>query len=402
MNMNSEKIIISGTGCALVDFLYNNISFSSPAFEKYRSKKDGDGGLSPGRLVFTEELEKYTGYDYNTILKEVTGGKTEDAFNVGGPSLVSLIHASQMLGTDEFEVRFFGTAGRDETGKKIFSLVKKTPLNIKNYLTVSDKASPFTDVLSDPQYDNGHGERTFVNNIGAAWDYLPEYLDGDFYNSHIVSFGGTALVPRIHDAMTAVLKKAKGNGCITVVNTVFDFRNEKKDPGHPWPLGKSKESFGLIDLLIMDRDESFKISGQSTIEKASAFYINSGVSAFIITNGANDLYAWSGGSFFRRTELLQFPVSARVTDNLRTNPDLKGDTTGCGDNFAGGFIASIALQRKNRKRGLFDFEEAVSWGVTSGGFSLYTLGGTYIEKLPGDKLKMVKELQEDYIKQIKK
>jgi len=400
--MNSEKIIISGTGCALADFLFNNVSFNSSAFEKYRSKKDGDGGLSPGRLVFTEELEKFTGCDYDKILKDVTAGKAEDGFNVGGPSLVSLIHASQMLGTDEFEVRFFGTAGKDETGKKIFSIVKKTPLNIKNYLTVSDKASPFTDVLSDPQFDNGHGERTFVNNIGAAWDYLPEYLDGDFYNTHIACFGGTALVPRIHDALTTVLKKAKVSGCITVVNTVFDFRNEKNDPRHPWPLGKSNESFGLIDLLIMDRDESLKISGMSTIEKASAFYSKSGVSAFIITNGANDLYAWSGGSFFRRTELLQFPVSARVTTDLRTNPDLKGDTTGCGDNFAGGIIASMALQLKNKKRGSFDLEEAVSWGVASGGFSCYTLGGTYIEKSPGEKLKLVRALQTEYLKQIKK
>jgi len=32
--------------------------------------------------------------------------------------------------------------------------------------------------------------------FGAAWDYLPERLDGDFFSSDIVVFGGTALVPQ--------------------------------------------------------------------------------------------------------------------------------------------------------------------------------------------------------------
>jgi sugar/nucleoside kinase (ribokinase family) len=400
--MDAKNIIISGTGCALADFLYTNVSFTSSAFKKYRSKKDGDGGLSPGRLVFMEELEKFTGCDYKSILKEITGDKAPDGFNIGGPSLVALIHASQMLDRSAFTVCYFGTAGNDDTEKKIFSIAKKTPLNIDNYLTKKGKASPFTDVLSDPQYDNGHGERTFVNNIGAAWEYRPEFLTSDFYDSDIVCFGGTALVPRIHDDLTSVLKKSKSNGCITVVNTVFDFRNEKMNPGRPWPLGKSIESFGLIDVLIMDRDEALKICGQSTIEEAASYYAGSGVSAFIITNGANNLYAWSGGSFFMETGLLQYPVSEKVTTDLRTNPNLKGDTTGCGDNFAGGIIASIAMQLKNKKRGRFDLEEAVSWGVASGGFSCYTLGGTYIEKTPGEKLNLVSRLQQEYLKQIKK
>ena len=57
--MNNKKIIISGAGCALADFLYTDISFNSPGFKKYLSKNPGDGGLSPGKLVFNEELEKF-------------------------------------------------------------------------------------------------------------------------------------------------------------------------------------------------------------------------------------------------------------------------------------------------------------------------------------------------------
>jgi len=400
--MHKGKIIISGTGCALADFLYANVSFSSDTFKKYLSRKSGDGGLSPGRLVFTEELEKYSGCDYKTILGEITGGKGPDGFNIGGPSLVSLIHTSQMLDPASFTVRFFGTAGRDDTGRKILSQAGKTPLNIENYLTTGTKASPFTDVLSDPLYNNGHGERTFVNNIGAAWDYQPELLEKDFYDSDIVCFGGTALVPMIHDNLTSILGKAKKRGCITVVNTVFDFRNEKDDPGAPWPLGESKESLALIDILIMDREESFKISGQSTLEDAAACFVASGVSSFIITDGANDLYAWSSGAFFGKTGLMQFPVSSKVTTDLSTNPELRGDTTGCGDNFAGGVIASVAMQMKDKKVAQPDLFEALSWGVASGGFCCYSLGGTYMEKSSGEKLKLVLELQKDYLRQIRR
>ena len=52
--MGTRKITISGTGCALADYLFTNVSFHTDAFQKYQSKMPGDGGLSPGKLVFAE------------------------------------------------------------------------------------------------------------------------------------------------------------------------------------------------------------------------------------------------------------------------------------------------------------------------------------------------------------
>jgi sugar/nucleoside kinase (ribokinase family) len=398
--MNSEKIVISGTGCALADFLYNKISFESPGFRQYMSYQPGDGGLSPGKLVFTEELEKFSGDPYSRILSAITGGREPDAFNVGGPSLVSLIHASQMLGKNKYEVKFFGMAGKDHTADRIFEMVRKTPLNMDNYHTTGKLTSPFTDVFSDPSYDNGHGERTFVNNIGAAWECLPELLTDEFYNSRIVCFGGTAIVPNIHDNLTPILSKAKSRGCLTVVNTVFDFRNEKNNPGKPWPLGDSNESFSLIDVLIMDSEEAKKISGQPTIEMAAGFFASSGVSSFVITNGVYPVFGWSGGNLFEKTGIIHLPVSGKVTEELKARPELRGDTTGCGDNFTGGVIASLAWQLGESETGHFDLVEAISWGIASGGFTCYTIGGTFLEKYDGEKREKVSELQKEYIKQI--
>jgi sugar/nucleoside kinase (ribokinase family) len=396
--VNSNKIIISGTGCALADVIYNRVSFASPGFQKYISKHPGDGGLSPGKLVFTEELEKFSGRTYPEILNEIVGTRPPDKMNVGGPSLVSMIHAVQMLEGENVEVKFFGMCGNDEYTEQVFRMIQQTPLNINNYMRSEHKPTPTTDVFSDPDFDNGHGERTFVNNIGAAWDFTPELLDNEFFEADIQCFGGTALVPHLHDNLTSILKRSKQKDCITVVNTVFDFRNQKNNPGKPWPLVDSFNDYGLIDVLIMDCEEAQKISGTSAIEDAARFFASTPVSSFIITNGANDVFACSGGGLFEKTEIMKFPVSKMISHAIKTNPELRGDTTGCGDNFAGGIIASLANQLKNIEKGAFNLNEAVLWGISSGGFCCFTVGGTYLESFPGEKRQRIQAIQEDYKK----
>jgi sugar/nucleoside kinase (ribokinase family) len=398
--MGSKKIIISGIGCSLADYLYTGISFSSAGFLKFHSLKTGDGGLSPGNLVFTEELESFAGKSYPGIVGEILGSQKPDAFNVGGPSIVAMIHAGQILDRSGYDVRFYGMSGQDETAGRIRSMLSRTPVDITNYLSTGLHATPFTDVFSDPDHDNGHGERTFVNNIGAAWDYLPEMIDADFFESDIVCFGGTGLVPVIHDNLSVLLDRAKLKQCFTVVNTVFDFRNEKKNPGKPWPLVSNPVDYRLIDLLIMDLTEALKISGTTTVEEAVTDFTNSGVGSFIITNGAQEVVAWSDGSLFEEQGLFRLPVSKAVTDELRSNPERRGDTTGCGDNFTGGVISSVAMQKAENPDKKYRLTEAVTWGIASGGFCCFTIGGTYLENGSGEKRKAVEHLREQYLKQI--
>jgi sugar/nucleoside kinase (ribokinase family) len=397
---SSNKIIISGTGCALADLIYNQVSFSNPGFLKYLSKQTGDGGLSPGKLVFTEELEKFSGKPYPEILNEIVGNRPPDKMNVGGPSLVSMIHVAQMLDKENFAVKVYAMGGNDEHTDQIFRMLSQTPLETSNYSRSDHMPTPTTDVFSDPDFDNGHGERTFVNNIGAAWDFTPELLAGEFFDSHIQCFGGTALVPNLHDNLTGLLKRSKQTDCITLVNTVFDFRNQKSNPGKPWPLLDSFDDYELIDVLIMDCEEAMKISGTTDIEEAARFFASTPVSSFIITNGANLLHAKSNGALFEKTELLQFPVSKMIAREIAANPELRGDTTGCGDNFVGGIITSLALQLKNTAKATFNLTEAVSLGISSGGFCCFTIGGTYLEPFQGEKKQRIQAIQEDYKKQL--
>lgn len=396
--MTDRQITISGTGSALMDYLYGQVDFNSQAFRKYLSRKSGDGGLHPGRLVFVTDLERFAGKSIDAILPELVS-TAPDTSNIGGPAVVSLIHAAQMLNSSNFEVRFYGAAGDDKTGKDLMQNIKQTPLKLSKYRVFAGTHTPFTNVLSDPNYHEGAGERTFINNIGAAWKFTPKSLDNDFFNSDIITFGGTALVPHLHDNLTELLQKGKKNGGITVVNTVYDFRNEQKHPGEPWPLGEHKHSLPAIDLLLMDEEEALKISGKADIDAAIGYFRDHGTHAFIITRGSKEVIVYSDGELFTSAGLYYLPVSERVVREMQENPENKGDTTGCGDNFAGGAIASLARQMaKDSEK--FSLKEIAAWGVASGGFACFYFGGTYLENSAGEKYHRISPYVSDYKNQI--
>jgi sugar/nucleoside kinase (ribokinase family) len=302
-----------------------------------------------------------------------------------------------MLENDAYTVRFYGGRGKDEAGNYLQAALEKTPVNIDNYRIV-EGTTPFTIVLSDPNYHEGAGERIFINSLGAAKNYGPEYLDTQFFSSAIVAFGGTALVPPLHDNLTELLAEAKKEGCMTVVNTVYDFKNQKANPDQKWPLGKSDESYRHIDLLIADFEEALRLSGKNSLKEAMGFFRETGTGAVIVTNGAKDVMLYAGKtSIFDETELMEMPVSAAVTEELKKGSS--GDTTGCGDNFAGGVMASMAMQlQQNRKK--IDLKEACIWGIVSGGFSCFYMGGTYHEKEPGEKRQRLMPYYQAYLKQI--
>ena len=393
-----EKIIVSGVGCSLVDRLFNNISFNSEEFSGYLSNENGDGGLVPGQLVFVEEFEKYANEGHQTILKKITNNRTHDKINIGGPSIVSIIHAAQLSFDNNSEFRFYGGRGDDAEGEFIIDLLKGTSVNADNYI-VAEGETPSTLVLSDPTYDNNSGERIFINSIGAAWNYSPDYLDDGFFESDIVVFGGTALVPVIHDNLTELLEKAKSKGCKTIVNTVYDFRNEKANPNKKWPLGKTDESYKNIDLLITDLEEALRLSGTSDVDAAIDFFRSNGTGALIITSGADNIRLFAQGNLFEKTDYTEMPISKAVSEDLKKGKGNNGDTTGCGDNFVGGVIASVVEQMQNPKAEL-DLKEAAMCGIVSGGTTTFYMGGMYQEKKTGEKREMIAPYFELYKKQI--
>ncbi len=398
---------IAGTGCALMDRLFVGVDFGGAAFGRYRSRIQGDGGLSPGKLVFVSDVEAFAGESFADMLGRLAPDRDACTENIGGPSIVAMIHAAQMLeGDRRFTVSFHGLRGDDGTGERLAALLSGLPPDCAAYRPAPG-ATPSTYVLSDPGWDGGQGERCFVNELGVAAEYTMERLIAPvpggtaFLDADIVAFGGTALVPALHDSLGTLLPVARDRGCLTVVNTVFDFRNERRDPSSPWPLGApgdSERSYRACDLLVMDRDEAMRLSGRSGMADAADFFMQSGAGAFVITQGPGDVVAWArGAGRFAPLGLRSMPVPARAEAGLRDGTGTRGDTTGCGDAFAGGVVAALAVQMETGKDGSLDLADAVSWGIAAGTATLGILGGTWYEKWPGEKRAVVESCRMDHL-----
>jgi sugar/nucleoside kinase (ribokinase family) len=376
--MEKHKLTIHAAGCCLVDYLYTGMDFSGSKFTSYA----GMGGIAPGKLVFSEDVAQATGVAFTKIEQDLLEGKAPDAVNLGGPAVVALLNMAQLLSEREEDVKtaFWGVIGGYQAGKQLQSFLSRSPITEVHMKPVS-LATPNTVVLSDPNY-NTHGERAFINTIGAAAELQSSDIPEEFFDADIVLFGGTALVPGLHDSLTTLLKTAKKRGCFTVVGTVYDFRNEKLYPDQPWPLGEG-ESYQNIDLLLADDEEARRLTGTRTLKEAADALIRRGVTAFIITKGAKSVFAYAGGTKWKPfTGTLE--VCNAITVECTAHPERRGDTTGCGDNYAGGVTADIACQLQ--EGGTLDIVRAHMVGSVSGGYACFYAGGAYFEEHHGEKL----------------
>lgn len=389
---------INGLGCSLVDNLYSPVDFKSEAYNKWSLENNKGTGIITGGLVFGEDLEKSSGKRYKDILAEITGKKLVPKKNVGGPAIVALINIAQIMGKD-YLIGFFGARADDENGGYIADKLSSFGVNLSGYVVV-DGQTPFTDVLSDPSYNYNNGERSFINYIGAAAKLSGYNLNNSFFDADVLIYGGTALTPGLHDDLSLLLKKGKEAGCLNFVNTVYDFRNQNLNPDKPWPLVDDGIDYQRIDLLIADNEEAQRISGMDSKEDAIAFFAEKGVHSVIITHGAEDLISYSDGTFFLEKGIISLPVSMSAGNQMRAlSLDSGADTTGCGDNFAGGVYASTALQLQDFGHKKPSLKQAAAWGIVSGGFAGLYQGGVYYEKKQGEKLKKLEILFEEYIHQ---
>ncbi len=352
------------------------------------------------RLVFAEELERFAGKPFAAVLEDLAGGAAPSRVNLGGPAVVALINAAQLLEGSGVLARFQGARGDDETGRLMTEYLSRTPVDA-SACRVLPGATPFTFVFSDPAEAGGRGERMFVNAIGAAARFEPSEVDPRLFSADVALFGGTAIVPPLHRGLGSLLRKVRGRGGITVVGTVFDFLNEKANPGKRWPLGEDDETFRAIDLLVTDREEALRTSGTSNVPQAVRFFREMGAGAVVVTQGADPVCLWSGGGLFAPQSLETLPACETIDRELAEDPSRRGDTTGCGDNFVGGLLASIARQLAGgAKRGTLDFAEACAWAVASGGFACFYLGGTYFESSTGEKRARIEPYYRAYLRQI--
>lgn len=387
---------VSALGCCLIDYLYGDGSFSHQVFKAFSSTRADDGGLRSGGLVFAEDLETHTGLSFDQILAELLREGAQPTVNIGGPAIISLIHIAQILADRGHQYEFLGSAGTDQQYDLLTEYIRQTSIDAT--FTRSEKLhTPSTYVFNDSSAQNGKGERSFVNLLGSALAFTEEDVDKKFYTTDLLILGGTALVPNLHKDLDVVLKKAKEGGAITVVGTIFDFLNEKRNPDGRWPF----YGYQWVDLLVCDALEALRMSGCATLDAAARWLSTSGVGALIITHGANEILAWSNQeSIFGFNELTHYPVCSYVDDLIASDPSLRGDTTGCGDNFLGGVVASILMQLEDRERTSLDLSNTILWGGASGGMTLMQEGGMFHQEYAGQKMEKLLPIVDHYRSQL--
>lgn len=387
---------LEGTGCCLMDLLHTHVDFGSEAFRRVASRRPGDGGLEPGKLVFFEDFDRHAGGTGREALAALARPGTAPARNIGGPGVVAMVLASQLL-DDGYSLGFTAARGDDDLGRDLDRLLALTPLGPPRW-RVGAGATPFTSVLSDPRFDGGRGERTFLNDLGAAARLGPEHLPSEFWQADLVLFGGTGLVPRLHDALDTLLPRARAAGAYTVVSTVYDFRNERRDPAAPWPLGSGPASYAATDLLITDREEALRLSGAPDVDAALTWFLGAGVGAVAVTCGPEPVQTATADPRWGPPSRRRYPVSARVAAALAAPSAAGRDTTGAGDNFTGGLIASVARQARGQSGG-WDWTQALAWAVCAGGLACLQVGGVAFEDRPGRRLAQLEAASAAYLKE---
>ncbi len=384
---------VAGVGCCVLDLLYEVPPGQDP-LRRWLARSPGDGGIIRGGAVLKSALERRFGVPVDAwiseVLPEVVPRRT-----LGGVSIVALITAAQLL-RDEASVRLHGCLSDDADGQWIARQIGRTPVGLDKLLRRHGRC-PTTLCLNERHAD-GTRERSFVAEpcIPEPLALDPTDLDPEFFGADVAVFCCMHWEPKLFARLASVTAACKRAGAVTVMGLAFD----PSRAAHPdrWPIGDSDEVYRHVDVLAMDRTEALRYSGERELEPALAFFRRSGVGAFAVTDGVEPVLYWSGGSACAAAEGA-LPIPAAIDEDKARGVLPTGDSVGCGDNFVGGVIASVAMQRRQGRR--LDLVEAVKLGNLCGGLTSTHAGGPFFESQPGEKRALIERYAVRYDAQLR-
>ena len=189
-----------------------------------------------------------------------------------------------------------------------------------------------------------NGDRPALHVRGASdhFDVAPAMYD-QVFDAPIIHLGGTGLLKKLDGpASVILLREAKRRGRIVT----FDL------------IGANAETIAIvapllpyIDYFMPSIEEARDMSGRTTPEDCAGFYLDKGATCCVFTLGGDGAYyAHQDG-----TRLSSPAYDVKVVD-----------TTGCGDAFDAGFIASLHYK--------MDTETALRFAQASAGLVATGLG----------------------------
>lgn len=175
-----------------------------------------------------------------------------------------------------------------------------------------------------------NGERSFLHFPGANARLDPHDVpDALIARSRIVHLGGYFLLPAMDgDPAAAMLRRAKGAGCRTSLDTAWD--------AHSRWMSTLAPCLPHLDLLFGNQDELGRVTDTDNPARIAAELRQRGAGTVAVKLGEDGAYVDG--------ETWQGRVPAFSVDVV--------DTTGAGDAFCGGFLAGLLagwdLQRTTR------------------------------------------------------
>lgn len=243
-------------------------------------------------------------------VEEVAWGRSiwveQITFSLGGNGCST----SYTLATMGGKVRLTGMVGRDTNGDAILDALEKA--GIASDVRRSDKPTTSTVVLVQAS-----GDRSFLHRPGASRDVTPDMLTFDVPGYSHFHLANPFSLPAIRSAGDVVMSQAKKAGLTTSLDTAWDAKGRWiEDIGPCLPY---------TDLLFVNESEAKMLTGTDDASLAIRILREHGANDVVLKIGARGCIVFAGNQEWR---VPGFNVEVK-------------DTTGAGDCFAGGFLASL-------------------------------------------------------------
>jgi sugar/nucleoside kinase (ribokinase family) len=234
------------------------------------------------------------------------------SMSAGGDAL----NEATILSRLGYRTRLISLVGNDPAGDFIRKHCNDNGVDTR-YLKVKDEVTTSINIpLISP-----NGDRLFITNKnGSIWKFSLEDIDFTaFRDAKVLSLGSIFVNPRLDKAaLIKIFQEAKKRSILICADLIRSRFGEK--------LNDMKEAFQYIDYLFSNSEEASALTGKTEFNKMADAFLACGVKHVIIKAGSNGAYI------------------ATKTEHYSESAYKKAkcvDTTGAGDNFAAGFIASI-------------------------------------------------------------
>jgi sugar/nucleoside kinase (ribokinase family) len=189
-----------------------------------------------------------------------------------------------------------------------------------------------------------NGDRPALHVRGASDHFdVPASMYDQVFDAPIIHLGGTGLLKKLDGpASVTILREAKKRGCIVTFDLIA---------ANAETAAIVKPLLPFIDYFMPSIEEARDMSGQATPEDCARFYLDHGAQCCVFTLGGD-------GAYYAHRDGTRMKSPAYAIQII--------DTTGCGDAFDAGFIASLHHK--------MDTETALRFAQASAGLVATGLG----------------------------